>query len=182
LQGVSNVNENQRCTRMLDSFAADRQIKGGLAFRDELKRQNLDYSLASLERLDQPLRGLRAELQPGYSEYVNQLETQNFLRLVAFYIGMTVARAGTLSVKWLNFAEAKKLNAELEFQFETTTVCVLSGRWYFPLGLVTEILIQPARRGTCPTGRARSLQLHHPLCRPSCERSPDWSSCCRAWR
>ena len=146
--GINSVDENQRCAQMLESFFNDSEIEGGLAFRERLKQQQLDHSLASLERLDQLLRSLRSELKPAYTESVNKPDTQNFLRLVAFYIGMTVARAGKLSVKWLTFAEAKKAVPELEFQFETTSVCLLAGRFYFPLGLVTEILIQPGPQRT----------------------------------
>ena len=148
--GIGVMDENQRCAQLLDSFLNHREIDGGLAFQERLQQQRLDYSLASLERLDQFLRWLRGELKPTYTEFVNKPDTQNFLRLVAFYIGMTVARAGKLSVKWLTFDDAQKGIPELEFQFETTSVCLLAGRFYFPLGLVTEILIQPDPQRTVP--------------------------------
>ncbi|MES2945370.1 MAG: hypothetical protein V4772_21085 [Pseudomonadota bacterium] len=154
--GTSAADENQRCAQMLDSFFNNNKIDGGLAFREQLNQQQLDYSLASLERLDRVLRSLRSQLKPEYTEYVNKPDTQNFLRFVAFYIGMTTARAGSLSVKWLTFVEAKNDVPELEFQFETTSVCLLAGRLYFPLGLVTEILIQPDPRRTVQ-GWAREL-------------------------
>jgi hypothetical protein len=154
--------ENERCALMLDAFFNDTGIIGGLAFRGQLKLAQLDHSLTSLERLDRLLRSLRAEIKPTYEEFVNNADTQNFLRLVAFYIGMTTARAGTMAVKWLDFSEAKKDLPELEFQFETTSVCLLGGRFYFLLGLVTEILLQPDPQRSVPGWANDALQLAPP--------------------
>ena len=154
--------ENERCTLMLDAFFNDAGIMGGLAFRDQLKLAQLDHSLSSLERLDKLLRSIRAEIKPTYKEFVNNTDTQNFVRLVAFYIGMTTARAGAMSVKWLDFSEAKKDLPELEFQFETTSICLLGGRFYFPLGLVTEILLQPDPRRSLPVWASEALKFAPP--------------------
>lgn len=154
--------ENERCAQMLDAFFNDGGIIGGLAYREKLKLAQLDYSLSSLERLDRLLRSIRAETKPAYEEFVNNAGTQNFLRLVAFYIGMTTARAGTVAVKWLDFSEAKKDLPELEFQFETTSICLLGGRLYFPLGLVTEILLQPAPQRSLHAWAKDVLQVAPP--------------------
>ncbi len=154
--------ENERCSLMLDAFFNDSGILGGLAFREQLKLAQLDHSLSSLARLDQLLRSIRAGNKKTYEEFVNGADTQNFLRLVAFYIGMTTARAGSLAVKWLDFSEAKKDLPELEFQFETTSVCLLSGRLYFLLGLVTEILLQPAPQRSATSWANDALQIAPP--------------------
>ncbi|MES2948713.1 MAG: hypothetical protein V4858_09235 [Pseudomonadota bacterium] len=135
--------ENERCTQMLEAFFNDAGILGTLAFREQLEHSRLDHSLSSLERLDQLLQSIRDEIKPTYDAFVNKTDTQNFLRFVAFYIGMTTARAGNMAVKWLDFAEVKKHLPELEFQFEATSVCLLSDRLCFLLGLVTEILFHP---------------------------------------
>lgn len=135
--------ESERCAQMLDAFFEGTGIVGTLAFRDALTHSRLDYTLASLERLDQLLRSIREERQPTYEAFVNDPATQNFVRFAAFYIGMTAARLGNLSVKWLSYDEAKKDLPDLAFQFEATSVCLLSGRFCFLLGLVTEILFHP---------------------------------------
>jgi hypothetical protein len=153
------MDENQRCAQMLDAFFNDTEINGGLAFREQLKLAQLDYSLPSLERLDRLLRSIRAKLKPAYTDCVNSADTQNFLRLVAFYVGMTVARVGSVSVKWLGFSDAKRDIPELEFQFETTSVCLLGGRIYFPLGLVTEILLLPDPQRSLPAWASEALQF-----------------------
>jgi hypothetical protein len=154
--------ENEYCAMMLDAFFNDSAMLGGLAFREQLKLARLDYSLSSLERLDQLLRFIRPEIKPPYDEFVNNSNTQNFLRLVGFYIGMSVARLGSMSVKWLEFSEAKKDIPELEFQFETSSICVLGGRVYFPLGLVTEILFQPQPQRSLPGWTREVLKAASP--------------------
>ncbi|WP_417070998.1 hypothetical protein [Niveibacterium terrae] len=159
LPEASPADENQRCETMLEAFFADRDIKGGLKFREQLKLIQPDYSAPSLERLDQLLRSIRARLAPQYEEFVNNADTQNFLRLVAFYIGMTVARTGNMSVKWLDFQQAREGIPDLEFAFETTSVCVLNGRVYLPLGLVTEILLQPAPQRTVAEWAREALRF-----------------------
>lgn len=136
--------ENERCTQMLEAFFSGGSIVGQLAFREPLQSSRLDHSLASLERLDQLLRSIRDEVKPTYGDFVNKPDSQNFIRLVAFYIGMTTARAGKVSVKWLDFEQTRQEIKELEFGFEATSVCLLAGRFYFLLGLVTEILFDPA--------------------------------------
>jgi hypothetical protein len=144
---------------MLDAFFNDAGIVGGLAFRKHLTLAQLDYSLSSLERLDQMLRSIRATHKPMYTDCVNTPDTQNFLRFVGFYIGMTAARVGSMPVKWLDFSQAKKNIPELEFQFETTSICLLGGRTYFPLGLVTEILLQPEPQRNLPGWASDALEL-----------------------
>ena len=162
--------ENERCTQMLDAFFNDAGIVGGLAFRKHLTLAQLDYSLSSLERLDQMLRSIRATHKPMYTDCVNNPDTQNFLRFVGFYIGMTVARVGSMPVKWLDFSQAKKDLPELEFQFETSSICLLGGRFYFLLGLVTEILLQPDPQRNLP-GWANDALQHAPTPIPSILRS-----------
>jgi hypothetical protein len=137
------ADENERCTRLMDAVDRGQAPEGGLAFLDVLGSLSLDRSVASLERLDALLRRIRQELRPQYDTFVNRADTQNFLRWAAFYTGMATAAAGGLSIKWLSHAELARAIDGLEFQFETTSGCVLDGRVFFPLGLVTEILLQP---------------------------------------
>jgi len=72
---------------------------------------------------------------------------------------MTIARVGSIPVKWLDFVEARKNVPELEFQFETSSICLLGGRTYFPLGLVTEILLQADPERSVPEWAKQALQL-----------------------
>lgn len=157
-----DMDENQRCAIMLEAFFGDTPLHGGLAYQGQLKQARLDYSLPSLQRLDQLLRFLQPEIKLPPVDFINRPETQNFMRLLAFYIGMTIAKQGKISVKWLDFAQAKKDMPELEFGFETSSVCLLGGRVYFPLGLVAEILLQPNAQRSVPEWARQALQAAPP--------------------
>lgn len=162
LPGAFAQDENQRCAQMLEAFFNDAEIPGGLAYRVQLKDAQLDYSLASLLRLDQMLQFIRPEIKCTYEQFVNATETQNFLRWVGFYIGMTMARVAVTTVKWFDFAQAKQIVPELEFQFETTSMCLLGGRTYFPLGRVTDILLQTNRQCSVYEWAKEALALAPP--------------------
>lgn len=154
--------ENERCTQMMEAFFSGGGILGQLAFRDALEYSRLDNTLASLERVDQLLRSIRDEINPVYADFINKPDTQNFVRFVAFYIGMTTARAGSVSVKWLDFEQTKKEIAELQFAFEATSVCLLAGRLYFLLGLVTEILFDPQPKRSAHGWASDTLTIPSP--------------------
>jgi len=156
------MDENKRCAIMLETFLAGRPMFGGLAFEEQLRKAELDYSLDSLQRLDTLLRSLQPKIKPPYTEFINQTESQNFMRFAAFYIGMTVARLGAIPVKWLDFEQAKNDMHELEFEFETSSVCLLGGRAYFPLGLVTEILLHPKATRNIPEWARQALKVAPP--------------------
>lgn len=144
LQPLGTADENRRCQEFLLAMGDGPQPAGGLAYREAVRQLGLDSTMASLERLDALLRQIRKQLTPNYDSFVNQPDTQNFLRWVAFYVGTTLARNGQLAIKWMGFAELKAQVEDLQLQFETTCGCLLDGRLYFPLGLATEILFDPA--------------------------------------
>lgn len=151
------MDENKRCAIMLETFMAEKPMFGGLAFEAQLRRAGLDHSLESLQRLDKLLRSLRPAIKPPYTAFINQSDSQNFMRFAAFYIGMTVARLGSMPVKWLDFEQAKKNLPELEFEFATSSVCLLGGRVFFPLGLVAEILLHPHAQRNIPDWARQAL-------------------------
>ena len=160
------MDENKRCAIMLETFFTEKPMFGGLAFEAQLRQAGLDHSLDSLQRLDKLLRSLRPAIKPPYTAFINQSESQNFMRFVAFYIGMTVARLGSMPVKWLDFEQAKKDIPELELEFATSSVCLLGGRIFFPLGLVTEILLHPQAQRNIPDWARQALKDSPPPLRP----------------
>lgn len=144
MQPGGPADENRRCQDFLRAMEGGQAPQGGLAFREAVQQLKLDTSLAGLERLDALLRQIRKQLAPDYDSFVNQADTQNFLRWVAFHVGTAIARSGQLAVKWMGYEELKAQVEDLQLQFETTSGCLLDGRLYFPLGLATEILFDPA--------------------------------------
>lgn len=138
------ADENRRSQDLLQAMQQGPAPAGGLAYREAVQQLGLDFSLASLERLDALLRQIRRQLAPDYDSFINQPDTQNFLRWAAFYVGTAIARSGQIAIKWMDFNELKAQVEDLQLQFETTSGCLLDGRLYFPLGLATEILFDPA--------------------------------------
>jgi TPR repeat protein len=143
IEARSQRSEDEWCEDYLSRFFEDRQVEGGLVFREEIKAAQLDYSLQSLSRLDGLLRRWRETRGLDYERFVNQRESANTLLLLAYYFGTCVARAGNVSLHWIGFDEAREAVPELGQLFETKVACVLGGRIYFPLGVLTELLFAP---------------------------------------
>lgn len=159
---VQEVDQNERCAQYLQALAVGGEPPYGLSYRKALQQAQPDFSSASLARLDQLLAQIRTQHQPRYEEFLREPANQNFVRMVAFYAAMCTARIGQLPIKWLNFNEARALLNEIDFQFETTCVCLLDNRWFFPLGLVTEILLQPEPERTISGWSKGVLQTASP--------------------
>ncbi|MES2184296.1 MAG: hypothetical protein V4505_07110 [Pseudomonadota bacterium] len=138
------VDQNLRCKEYLDAFFSTGTLPHGLAFREELQKAGLDYSAASLLRLDATLATLRGRGLPAFDTFISQADTRNFLLLLNYYLGSTLARLGQVSMKWLDYTEARARFSDIGFRFETHTSCLLAGLIYFPLGVLTEILFDPS--------------------------------------
>jgi hypothetical protein len=84
---------------------------------------------------------------------------------------MCTARLGHAAIKWLNYRELASQLKDLQFEFESTSACLLDGRLFFPLALVTEILLQAQPERNLP-GWAKGILVSIsspmlPVCRPS---------------
>ncbi|WP_269532744.1 hypothetical protein [Chitinimonas sp. BJYL2] len=134
---------------MLDAFARDGYVSGGLAYRLLLRQAKLDYSMESLDRIDALLLKIRGEQSPEYVAFVNKTTEQNFLSFLAFYLAATVARLGSFPLKWYSFDQAGKVLKNLQFSFETTQICAIGKQFYTPLGTLTEILFSPEADISC---------------------------------
>ncbi|TWO72644.1 hypothetical protein FN976_03685 [Caenimonas sedimenti] len=134
------TDQNVLCRQFLHAGRGAGEVNGGLAFIDALKELAPDFSIGSLERVDDLLRAIRKQAAPEYADFVNRINTQNFLRWTAYYAGSTIAHSCGLTLRWLSFDELKTQFPELEPQFETAFGCVIDDKIYFPLGIATELL------------------------------------------
>jgi hypothetical protein len=141
--------ENEWSQLYLERFFAGKDIPGGLAFRANLEKLGLDYSVESLGRIDGLLGAIRRELRPDYAQFVNHGESGNFLLLLGYYLGATVARSGGLSLKWLGAAETRAVIGDQGEHFETSRGCRLGPMLTLPLSVLNEILFDPQ-----PSGRS----------------------------
>ncbi len=140
LAELARVDQNARCAEFLEALASGQRLPQGLAYQTALKQAQLDYSAASLTRLDALLRQIRQQQQPQRQAFVSHPTTQNFMRMVAFYTAMCTARLGQLSIKWLNLQELADLQGEVSTAFEASCGCLMDGKVHFPLALVAQAL------------------------------------------
>jgi len=147
--------DNEWSKLYLDKFFAREDIPGGLAFRANLEKLQLDYSVESLGRIDGLLGMIRRELKPDYAQFVNHQESGNFLLLLGYYLGAAVARSGGLSLKWLGTAETRAVVGDQGEHFETSRGCQLGAMLTLPLAVLSEILFdpQPSQRSCLSWGR-----------------------------
>lgn len=90
----------------LSAWEKKLSLSGGLAWEAQLRKCRLDYSWASLHRLDHFLDALRKQLKPDYDEFLKKQEQVNLLLLIAFYVGELRARVSGKPIAWLSYDEA----------------------------------------------------------------------------
>jgi hypothetical protein len=141
---------NNIAEHYLGAFEKQEEFDGGLAFREALTHSKLDYSIESLERVDQLLNQMRTKLRPTPQEFFDPQPNQNCLYLLAFYVGTVVARATGSSIIWLGYDEMIQRIPDNEpfFPrcFATSLTCILhggtNGGFFAPLSPITEVLFE----------------------------------------
>lgn len=94
---------DQRAAYYLRALGDDSEVPGGVAFRTALRQSKLDGSVASLQRVDHLLDQVRLRLKPEYDAFVEPKANQNFLFMLAFYVGTVVSRHAQLPLRWLDY-------------------------------------------------------------------------------
>lgn len=99
----------------LTAWENDAPIEGGLAWQSQLRKCRLDYSWASLERIDYFLGALRDQRAPTYESFLAEQANVNLLIFLAFYVVELRSRVSGQPARWLTYEEAvtKDCNAEV---------------------------------------------------------------------
>jgi hypothetical protein len=131
----------------LQAFEQGGDFPGGLAFRPELQKCQLDYSLDSIARLDRLLETIRLQLKPEFDSFIADQAKQNFLNFVCFYTGAVMGRASGLQVRWYQYEEMvpilRNLGKEFPQCYATFLACALGPAQYvFPLGAIQEMVFE----------------------------------------
>jgi hypothetical protein len=122
----------------------------------------LDFSVASLARIDQFLDEMREHLKPQYGEFISRLPNANLVWLLATYLGRTVAQLKNCSLKWVDFDAAARLIEGLPQRFETTLNCLLVNRISHPIMAINERLFGDPGQGSCKRYVETMLALEIP--------------------
>jgi hypothetical protein len=86
---------------VLQAWEQRSPIPGGVAFDRLLQRLKLDYSPASLARIDTFLAAIRTAKKPARDAFLADPASRNLLDLLAFYVGEVVGRALHCTPEWL---------------------------------------------------------------------------------
>jgi hypothetical protein len=139
-------NHNDFVASVLDVLRRFEIASSTYLYKQQVEAVGLDFTLDSLDRLDQCLRNIRKQHQPDYDTVCNTPEGQTFVYLIAAYLMSTIAKAGRYQVKWFNYQEfAAMVPADQPptYCFETSAICLLDGRVRMALAPITDLLIHP---------------------------------------
>jgi hypothetical protein len=139
-------NHNDFVASVLDVLRRFEVASSTYLYKDQVEAVGLDFTLDSLDRLDQCLLSIREKDQPDYDTLCNTPEGQTFVYLVAAYLMSTIAKAGRYHIKWFTYQEfAAMVPADQPptHCFETSAICVVGGRIRVMLGEITEPLTHP---------------------------------------
>ena len=126
---------NALSAKYLQAFADKEEFPGGLSFRGELANSDLDFTRASLGRIDALLDQIRNSQKLVYAAFVNEQSNQNFLYLLCFYVGTTISRCSGQRIVWLHYDDMLRHipdNAAMFPRcFATSITCILEKRGFF---------------------------------------------------
>lgn len=136
------ADDNERAAIFIAAANNDEPVHGGLIFREALRRQHLDGSLESLERLQILLD--EARFYPP--EYMHFPSFVNFLLLCAYYHYYVIARTGQVTLRWFSNEEARaRLDKDLPVGLPTRTVCLLADKLYLPMLSICDHIFEPRK-------------------------------------
>ncbi len=144
----SPTEHSVRALWYLHQFHAKQPFGNGLAYEDLLHKCRLDYTLASLHRIDKLLDYIREKKRPNRDDFLRNPANQQFLFLLAFYLGEVRGRLARIAPIWQNYADFIAENPALEsvfgycFEYEFVAIFVRENDVYqhFPLVAILERL------------------------------------------
>ena len=137
----------------LNAWNARAVVMDGMAHRDLLDKCRLDYSIASLGRIDALLDIIRITCEPKRDAFLGLPENRILLHFLAFYAGEVVGRALRSPPVWLDYRDAAALSPSyrdaFSFCFETSVCCRFPGskaletEFFTPLHVIAARLLSP---------------------------------------
>ena len=143
------MNLTFRAQCYLAAWDAGKPIDGALAHGERLRAFNLDYSWASLGRIDAFLDELHTTLKPAYPAFLTARPNVNLLYLLAFYVGEVRARRTGVPSEWMNWEEliaADPANQAFGEGFHSSTVQVQPSCFLPLVSIVTRLIEGPAEK------------------------------------
>ncbi len=143
------MNMNEMAQAYLQPCATKTPFPEQVAFGSLLDDGRMDFSMDSLDYIDQMLDSLRDNAKPEFTTFIEKQENQNFLFVLGFYIGTTIAHNSDQIIAWLDYdsmiEEMPENAATYPRVFQTSASCVFEkSGWFIPLSCVCSRLFEPA--------------------------------------
>ena len=135
----------------LHSFTDD-PLLATMLYHDQLKHAELDYSVASLSRIDRLLIDLREKNTLHISDFINRDDHRTLLTFLGFYVATTIAHITQQTIHWYDYAGLKTYlkNPTMLASLHNSYSCVLGRNNHFmPIELIASILFEPHSRRSC---------------------------------
>ncbi len=105
---------------------------------------NLDYSLQSLDRLDELMRELRQNYIVSAEKFLSEQSNFYFILYLSGYLGRVIAQHAGTSLRWLNPQQVSQmLDREIPPQLETCRVAQIHNQIFFITGHIADFLFAP---------------------------------------
>ncbi len=144
------MNMNEMAQVYLQPCATKTPFPEQVAFGSQLDDARMDFSMDSLDDVDRMLDAIKASGLPPFTTFIEKEENKNFLLVLGFYLGTTIAHTGDQLIAWLDYddmiKEMPKNAANFPRVFQTSATCVLEkSDWFLPLSCVCNRLFAQER-------------------------------------
>jgi hypothetical protein len=138
----------------LETYARGGEVDGGWKFAKALQQTQLDFSAASLGRLDQLLGAIRGRANPTAEELQGTVQGRNFCSLLAYYlIEVVIRRTGAESAWHDRDSALRALPAEAQLPDAPYARLVVlfpdQGTAFMPLGWIEAQILGVAKPELC---------------------------------
>jgi len=99
------IRTKQRAAGYLRALMGNYALTSGIMYKSELQDARLDFSEASLQRVDLLLDHIRNINTLSFNDFINDLPRQNFLFALAFYTGKVIELNSASVCNWLTADE-----------------------------------------------------------------------------
>lgn len=157
---------NDTARHFLDCYARGAEPEGGWTFPRALRQAQLDYSPASLQRVNLLLDEIRTRLNPQRDAFLAMPGARNFCALLAYYLVAYVAKRSGARFDWHDAASAQQaIGAEARLpQAPVSRIVAVAGDAgvaLLPLGWIEEKLFGGAAPDCSDYLADAAAQLDH---------------------
>lgn len=156
------INPDQLAARITDHVIHGRTRDGSRltdpSYLKELRALTPDYSMDSLQRLDELLYSIRNS-RPDFETFIRDSANQQFLHFCACYLAKTVALNTNNTLKMLGYNEIRRQMPDLPCDWYSTYAARIGRQIFFPIGRIGGTLFDEQPE-SC-TDFARMMAQHH---------------------